>query len=971
MNPFSARQSAWMAAALAAAGPAPAAEPPDDGAYSLGEVVVSATRPAAEDLATLREVTDEDIERRAARNLSEAIALLPGVNVRVGGDGAPRIDVRGLRTRHVKLLVNGVPFNNTFDGQFDPTLIPTEQIARIKLITGTASELYGDGGLGAVINIITKAGTPGFRTKLRGEGGSWGHRRLVGSVSGGTETTSAFLSLSHQGQDGFRLADDFEPAPFENGAMRINSDRERTNLYSGLTYRPADTWELGATFNFTGGSRGIPPIVYDNDQDPYANRARYDRLDGEAAYYGQISAAYTPDDRWTHRAWAYVSVLDEDFNRYTNADFVSVDDPHGRGTFRNETTSYTLGFHHQTTYTHDFGGTLSLMVEARSEHFEQDCQIRDVPPATTSIRPAARATTPAPAAAPATTGTGSTVAATVTATAGPPIEGSRTLEFTRTTTNGHGATNAAGENAPIARLTLTDRPNRGIDFSLTNLAGRNYGAGSYLSRLYLLADRNVPSSTWTLTPGADSQASFGNSSFGGTINDADGYPYLISVNFQRPGGNGGTGDPLLQGETARWSFGDGRIADLLAEPARRSAGGEPMAAALVLRGTEAQGFWGASGQDLTGQGLVNRVHVQAPAVDSRGTDGGSGDGAPSGDTGDGSGQGSGGTGGGGSAGPDIALPPAGRGCGGGDGSGGGQGNGSGATGYFPGIAFGLRQLRQERELGVVNGAAELSFTPFENAEVLLGYGHHWLITDAGAASGTDSFTAGLSYRLTADLRLRGGASRKIRTPSIRQLYDVGGGNPNLGFETGYLYETGLTYSLSDRTRFGVTGFINDVYGFIERDPVTRQFRNYQHYEFRGLEFTGETQLASRLKLRASYTRMASQDRSDSGREEIQYVPGHKLAVEAHYDFGAGFTADASYAWFGEQFHYSRRAPYQKAELAPYGLLNGKIGYTLATESRTLTVYLGVDNLLDENYAQSYGYPQAGRFVYGGIEAGFF
>ena len=36
----------------------------------------------------------------------------------------------------------------------------------------------------------------------------------------------------------------------------------------------------------------------------------------------------------------------------------------------------------------------------------------------------------------------------------------------------------------------------------------------------------------------------------------------------------------------------------------------------------------------------------------------------------------------------------------------------------------------------------------------------------------------------------------------------------------------------------------------------------------------------------------------------------------------------------------------------------------------VTLYCGVDNLLDENYEQSYGLPQAGRYIYGGIELRF-
>jgi outer membrane receptor protein involved in Fe transport len=34
--------------------------------------------------------------------------------------------------------------------------------------------------------------------------------------------------------------------------------------------------------------------------------------------------------------------------------------------------------------------------------------------------------------------------------------------------------------------------------------------------------------------------------------------------------------------------------------------------------------------------------------------------------------------------------------------------------------------------------------------------------------------------------------------------------------------------------------------------------------------------------------------------------------------------------------------------------------------RKIGLYVGADNLFDADYAESYGLPQAGRFVYGGI-----
>src|SRR3990172_5018651 len=72
--------------------------------YGLGEViVVTGKTKGVQATGVVSTVTSEDIQNRGARTLEQAISLLPGVNVKTGGDGVPRIDIRGFRTRHVLL----------------------------------------------------------------------------------------------------------------------------------------------------------------------------------------------------------------------------------------------------------------------------------------------------------------------------------------------------------------------------------------------------------------------------------------------------------------------------------------------------------------------------------------------------------------------------------------------------------------------------------------------------------------------------------------------------------------------------------------------------------------------------------------------------------------------------------------------------------------------------------------------------
>mgnify|MGYP001588369518 FL=1 len=100
--------------------------------YTLGEIVVGAEKKVVESVGTVREITSEDIQNKDARSLDEALELMPGINIRTGADGVPRVDLRGFRSRHVVLLLDGIPLNSTFDAQFDPSLIPVENIEKIK-----------------------------------------------------------------------------------------------------------------------------------------------------------------------------------------------------------------------------------------------------------------------------------------------------------------------------------------------------------------------------------------------------------------------------------------------------------------------------------------------------------------------------------------------------------------------------------------------------------------------------------------------------------------------------------------------------------------------------------------------------------------------------------------------------------------------------------------------------------------------
>ncbi len=122
----------------------------------LGEIVVVESQPVVTRISNTFELTRDIVEARGDRSLEQTLEVIPSLNIRYGGQGVPRIDLRGLRTRHIKFLVNGVPYNSTFDGQFDPTFIAASQVDRLKVVTSGISELYGAGAFG-VIDVLTRS----------------------------------------------------------------------------------------------------------------------------------------------------------------------------------------------------------------------------------------------------------------------------------------------------------------------------------------------------------------------------------------------------------------------------------------------------------------------------------------------------------------------------------------------------------------------------------------------------------------------------------------------------------------------------------------------------------------------------------------------------------------------------------------------------------------------------------------------
>ncbi|MEO8119834.1 MAG: TonB-dependent receptor plug domain-containing protein, partial [Rhodoferax sp.] len=110
-------------------------------------------------------MTAQDIVTMGATTLDEVLEAVPGLHVsRSTLDYAPNYGIRGILTEsnpHVLTMVNGVPMTSAYLGNRNdmPVSLPVENIARIEVIRGPGSAVYGADAFAGTINIITKTGS--------------------------------------------------------------------------------------------------------------------------------------------------------------------------------------------------------------------------------------------------------------------------------------------------------------------------------------------------------------------------------------------------------------------------------------------------------------------------------------------------------------------------------------------------------------------------------------------------------------------------------------------------------------------------------------------------------------------------------------------------------------------------------------------------------------------------------------------
>jgi len=126
------------------------------------------------------------------QNVSEALGMLPGIQMQIGHLGQPITTIRGFKNPNalisdkVKILIDGVAINNEAAGTSGFFLdFPLDLVDRIEILRGPGSTVYGAGAIYGSVNIITKTGS-----KDKSKGFYVGFGSYSSLTSGGNFNTS-------------------------------------------------------------------------------------------------------------------------------------------------------------------------------------------------------------------------------------------------------------------------------------------------------------------------------------------------------------------------------------------------------------------------------------------------------------------------------------------------------------------------------------------------------------------------------------------------------------------------------------------------------------------------------------------------------------------------------------------------------------------------------------------------------------
>ncbi|MGB6062971.1 MAG: TonB-dependent receptor [Candidatus Aquilonibacter sp.] len=181
-----------LAAAVVSFSPSPSPSPAPSALPQIAHVVTSdrSDETLRNSVRTTYVVSADEIARNGYRTVADALENIPGVEIANYGPIGTQVDygIRGTSSAQVLVLVDGQPAPGGLADSVELGTLSTAGVARIEVVEGGGSTLYGTGAIGGIVNVITNGATPANATlrygtfedtELHAQGGGFTFDRVV------------------------------------------------------------------------------------------------------------------------------------------------------------------------------------------------------------------------------------------------------------------------------------------------------------------------------------------------------------------------------------------------------------------------------------------------------------------------------------------------------------------------------------------------------------------------------------------------------------------------------------------------------------------------------------------------------------------------------------------------------------------------------------------------------------------------
>ncbi|EIJ40002.1 outer membrane cobalamin receptor protein [Galbibacter orientalis DSM 19592] len=278
---------------------------------------------------------------------------------------------------------------------------------------------------------------------------------------------------------------------------------------------------------------------------------------------------------------------------------------------------------------------------------------------------------------------------------------------------------------------------------------------------------------------------------------------------------------------------------------------------------------------------------------------------------------------------------------------------------------GLNYIKSEATLG-----AETDFNmtdPYANVVWVSDFGLNMNV--GGRMNNHSDYGSNFTYNLNPSYTLKftdsylkflGSYSTSFIAPTLSQLFGAYGANPDLEPEEDRTLEGGMEYNTD---KFRVSGVYFNRYeeNFISYTDIGYS-NSEEDFTVNGVEIETTVTPIESLIIDANYTFTENRDKVSLR------IPKHKVNAGIQYELLKKTNFGLQYQFTGKRLdiQYNPDFTSENVELDAFSLLNFNVNHQF---SNKFTVFLNLDNIFNEEYAELVGYTTRGRNIRVGFRLG--